>query len=108
MGLWVVLPLLVCMVIELSYKESFYAFTLEMAPKMQKKRSLYSFFYTISEVGGIYITLFSLLLAFNLMSKLQALYVYCAVATASYLCGIMKTLYAEPRPFWVSDDIQAF
>ncbi len=54
--------------------------------------------------GGVAIVL--LIAVFNMTNKLKALYIWAAFGLVCFLnVGVFKQLYAEPRPFWVSEDI---
>lgn len=72
---------------------------------MQKKKSLANFFLIISEIGSEKPVIFVLTLVYNLIPKLSALYMFCALATAAYTFDTMKVIYAEPRPYWINDNI---
>ena len=45
--------------------------------------------------------------SFNLMPKPAALYFWCAMSAIYYLDMELKSLYAEKRPYWVTDEISA-
>lgn len=44
---------------------------------------------------------------FNLTSKVNSLYITCAFSFQIYLSTLMKQLYGEPRPYWVSPNIES-
>ena len=74
---------------------------------MQKKKRLEGFFENISLVGEAFIPIAGLALIFNLCHKMSAVYIFAAFGFICYLnTSVMKVLYHEPRPFWVSPDIK--
>mmetsp|Transcript_8341 Transcript_8341/g.11541 ORF Transcript_8341/g.11541 Transcript_8341/m.11541 type:complete len:85 (-) Transcript_8341:945-1199(-) len=48
-----------------------------------------------------------MVLIFNMVAKPAALYLFCGIAFANYTMNQLKSLYGEPRPYWVSDEIWA-
>ena len=42
---------------------------------------------------------------FNSMAKPANLYFWCGITFANYTMNQLKSVYGEPRPYWVSDDI---
>jgi len=74
---------------------------------MQKKKRLHSFFSTLSELGSGQITVFLYGIVFNVANKPACLYLWCAFATVNYLQQLLKSIYSQDRPFWVSDDIHS-
>ena len=67
------------------------------------KKRLFGFFEGITLLGEAYLPLFFLVIVFNVTHKISALYMWIAFGFICYLnTGILKSLYAEPRPFWVS------
>ncbi len=86
------------------YRTSLYQKTLKDVPKMQQKKSLQEFFMEISWLGIEPPFLITLIL-FNLVSKINALYIWTAFSWALYMCCILKEVYGEPRPYWVSTEI---
>ena len=44
---------------------------------------------------------------FNTISKPASLYFWCAIAFANYTMNQLKSFYGEPRPYWVTDKIEA-
>jgi len=57
-------------------------------------------------MGEAEVAIVLLIVVFNLTNKLKALYIWGAFGLVCYFnVGILKQLYAEPRPFWVSEDI---
>lgn len=59
----------------------------------------------ISDLGDVFIPFIGLIAAFNLFHKMNALYLWTSFAFICYLNSILKSVYAEPRPFWKSEDI---
>jgi len=56
-------------------------------------------------LGEAQVAIFLLIVVFNLTNKLKALYIWAAFGFVCYTNVGMKSIYAEPRPFWLSDDI---
>jgi hypothetical protein len=101
-----VLPIIVVIAIEPLYRDSLYAKTLAEVPRMQSKKKLFGFFNGISMIGEAQVPLIGLLVVFNLINKIKALYLWAAFGLVCFInTGVLKTLYEEPRPFWVQDDI---
>jgi len=104
----VVLPLAICFLLEILYRDALWQKTLEDTPVMQKKTKMLPFFRTISDFGkgeilvGIYAVLF------NVMSKPAALYFACSIALTNFLMNELKSIYALPRPYWVEPSITSF
>lgn len=55
--------------------------------------------------GEIYTSGIALVVMFNLTNKMSALYIWTSYTVVVYLNGLFKSVYAEPRPFWLSDEI---
>ena len=72
---------------------------------MQEKKKLFNFFWTISEMGDWKANIAIAAIVFNVMSKPAALYVWVAAALMNFTKNMLKTWYAEPRPYFVSDEI---
>jgi len=73
---------------------------------MQLKKRLYGFFKTITMMGEAEISIFFLVILFNFTNKLKALYIWASFGLICFInVGVLKQLYAEPRPFWLSQDI---
>lgn len=53
--------------------------------------------------GSAYVVFMTV--CFNSMSKLSSLYFWCGMMFTNYTMNQLKSLYAEPRPYWVSDEI---
>ena len=52
------------------------------------------------------VPVFFLVIFFNLTNKMSALYMWAAFGFICWFnAGILKPIYAEPRPFWVSSEI---
>lgn len=49
-----------------------------------------------------------LVIAFNFVSKPAAAYIWFGQTFINFLMNQLKSLYAEPRPYWVSDEIKAW
>jgi membrane-associated phospholipid phosphatase len=104
--LYGILPLCALIAVEPFYRERLFQKTLEDVPKMQQKKRLYGFFESVTALGEFQIVLVGLIIAFNVTGKMKALYIWAAMGFCAYVnTGIMKNLYAESRPFWVSEDI---
>ena len=104
--LFAVLPILLIFCIEPLYRDSLYQKTLDEVPRMQLKKRLYGFFQTITFLGEAEICIIMLVFIFNLTNKLKALYIWAAFGFICYLnVGVLKNLYSQPRPFWVSENI---
>ena len=73
---------------------------------MQLKKRLYGFFKGITLLGEVEISIFVLVIIFNVTNKMKALYIWAAFGFVCFMnVGIFKHLYAQVRPFWVSENI---
>jgi hypothetical protein len=73
---------------------------------MQLKKRLYGFFKGITLLGEVEISIFVLVIIFNVTNKMKALYIWAAFGFVCFMnVGIFKHLYAQARPFWVSENI---
>ena len=105
--LLVVLPLLLVFVLEPFYRHPLFQLTLEDVPRMQTKKRLFGFFTAITFLGEAHIPLFAMfVIVFNTTHKLSALYIIASFGFICYLNTQLKSVYQEPRPFWVSEDIK--
>lgn len=59
----------------------------------------------MSELGDATLPFIGIIVVFNLCHKMNALYIWASFAFICYLNSALKSVYAEPRPFWVSNDI---
>lgn len=75
---------------------------------MQKKTKMLKFFQMISSLGKGDMILIVYAVLFNVMSKPAALYFACSISFTNYLMNQLKSLYGEPRPYWVSPVITSF
>lgn len=90
------------------YRESLFDKTIADVPKMQLKKRLQGMFEKISFVGEVEVSILMLFIIFNVMHKMKALYIWVAYGFMCFMnAGVLKSLYAESRPFWVSQDIKA-
>ena len=65
------------------------------------------FFEGITFLGEGWVPTVALVIVFNLTHKMSALYLWTSFGMICYLnAAILKSLYHEPRPFWVSSDIK--
>lgn len=48
---------------------------------------------------------FFLVLVLNVMPKPASLYIWCGVFFAMFTMNQLKSLYGEPRPYWVTDEV---
>ena len=104
--LFAILPLIIILATEPIYRESLFQKTLDEVPRMQLKKRLYGFFKGISFLGEVEISIVALVIIFNVTNKMKALYIWAAFGFVCYLnVGVFKHLYAQPRPFWVSENI---
>jgi hypothetical protein len=62
-------------------------------------------FQAISELGDIKSHIFLLAICFNVISKPAFLYLGCQFAFLNYLSQLLISVYNQPRPFWVSEQI---
>ena len=74
---------------------------------MQKRTSWKPTMLFVSDLGGFDAFKALLSLCFNLMPKPASLYFWCGIAFANFSLNQLKSAYAEPRPYWVSDEIVA-
>jgi membrane-associated phospholipid phosphatase len=57
-------------------------------------------------LGEVEISIVALVVIFNITNKMKALYIWAAFGFICFLnVGVFKHLYAQPRPFWVSENI---
>jgi membrane-associated phospholipid phosphatase len=71
----------------------------------QTNKKLFNFFWTISEIGDWKGTVLLAAVTFNIVSKPAALYFWVSGAFMLFGKTMMKTWYAEPRPYFVTEDI---
>lgn len=65
------------------------------------------FFEAITFLGEVHVPMAMLVVLFNLSHKMKVLYIWMAFGFICYLnSGILKSIYGEPRPFWLSPDIK--
>ena len=74
---------------------------------MQELTKLKPFFRTVTNLGQLPFVALFYVCSFNLMPKPTALYFWCAMPTVYFISNILKSLYAEDRPYWLTDDIMA-
>ena len=74
---------------------------------MQQVTKLKSFFEIVARLGQVPITFLFYIGSFNFMPKPAALYFWCAMAFMSYFGNSLKSLYANHRPYWDTDDIKS-
>lgn len=73
---------------------------------MQLKKRLDGFFKNITALGEVEISIIALVVIFNTTNKMKALYIWAAFGFVCFLnVGVFKHLYAQARPFWVSENI---
>jgi hypothetical protein len=97
------LPLLLIIAFEHLYKNSMFESTLNDVPKMQLKKRMAGFFTIFSSLGESHLPIIILITLFNLTNKMKALSLWFSFGFLCYLnSGILKSLYSDPRPFWVS------
>ena len=100
------LTLFIIFAIEPLYRDSLFEKTLNDVPRMQLKKRLFGFFLGVTRLGEASLSIIILIVIFNLTNKLKALYLWAAFGLLCYInVGILKQTYAEPRPYWVSEDI---
>ena len=93
--------------IEPLYTDALYDQTLADVPRMQMKKRLYGFFEIFTQLGETTVPIMVMTVLFNVTHKMKALYVWIIFGFACYLnASILKSIYAEPRPFWVSPNIK--
>lgn len=105
--LHVVLPLAIIFSIEPFYREPLYKASLSFAADIQKMEELKPFFQAISFMGSGGFYGFMCIVIFNVVSKPAALYIYSGIAFANYTMNQLKSIYGEPRPYWVTNDVKA-
>lgn len=59
----------------------------------------------ISEGGESYTHLVGAAIVFNLVPKPAALFIFSAYYLMDFVKNLFKSWYAEPRPYWISNDI---
>ena len=72
---------------------------------MQEITKLKGFFSTVSALGDFPFVLLFYIMTINFMPKPAALYLWCAMGSVYYISNILKSIYAQDRPFWISDEI---
>ncbi len=75
---------------------------------MQNKHRLKLMLLGFAELGSNVTMVVLCALIVNLVSKPAALYFLTSISLVSYSAQLMKAIYAQPRPYWVSDDIDSF
>ena len=103
--------LLLIIAIEPLYREPWYEWSLDWIVDVQDgaTEGAKSFWNVYTEVGlyGSIAGPIAYVLAFN-RDRERPVYYCLAALIASILTNLGKLLYADPRPFWSSDDIEAF
>jgi hypothetical protein len=74
---------------------------------MQNKHRLKILLLGFAEVGSNATMVVLCALMINLSSKPAALYFWTSLSLVSYSAQLMKAIYAQPRPYWVSDEIES-
>ena len=101
------LPLILVVAIEPLYKASLYQKTLLEVPRMQQKKRLEGFFSFMTALGEFEVPMIVCMVLFNLTHKMKAVYIFFAFGFYCYLnSGILKQVYSESRPYWVSEEIK--
>lgn len=103
----VALPLVLVFGFELLYRDSLFQTTLMDVPEMQTKKKLKPLMTKISAMGGFHATFAVMVVAFNLMSKPAAFYLISGTMFVQFASETLKSLYNNPRPYWVSDIIHS-
>jgi len=60
---------------------------------------------TMTTLGDVYLPLLSIILVFNFYSWCDSLYIWTTYGFIAYVNAQMKSVYADPRPFWASTAI---
>ena len=76
---------------------------MEEVPDMQEITKLKSFFTTVSAVGSSPLVDAFFILIFNFVPKPAALYFWVSLPTVYFITQVLKSLYSEDVPYWVSD-----
>ena len=103
----VVLPLAVVFLIEPFYREPLYKESLDLAPELQKYDEWKGLMQVVSFMGAGKFYAFILIASLNILPKLLSLYLFCGISFANYSMNQLKSFYGEPRPYWMSDHIEA-
>ena len=74
---------------------------------MQKKKRMKQFFLQISFISKVVVVPVTLLLSFNLVNRMSALYIWMSTGFVIYLTFILKSIYQEERPYWKDNQIDA-
>jgi membrane-associated phospholipid phosphatase len=90
------------------YRDPLWEQSLQDVPEMQKKTKMLSFFKMISSFGKGRILLVIYAVLFNVMSVPGALYFACAISFTNFSMNQLKSLYSQPRPYWISNNITSF
>ena len=101
----IVLPFALVYGLELLYREPLYKFSLDFAHDLQQSKKAEPFFGAISWLGAGQFYAFITVLIFNGVAKPAALYMFSGIVFANYTMNQLKSIYAEPRPYWVTDDV---
>lgn len=72
---------------------------------MQEITKLKSFFKTVAAVGSSPLIDAFFILVFNFLPKPAALYFWVSLPIVYFSTQVLKSLYAEDVPYWVSDEI---
>ena len=62
---------------------------------------------TVSALGTGKVYAIIMAVSYNIVPKYACLYLWCGIVFANYTMNQLKSLYGEPRPYWVSDQIEA-
>ena len=90
--------LILCCVSYPFWRSSMQKQSLEDIPVMQENTSLEPFFHVINWAGKDLMVQNYLVVAFNLMPKTKALYLWSTIAAVQYFSGLLEMVYNQPRP----------
>lgn len=101
------LPFAVIILVETRFRDPLFEKSLADIPLMQDKHRLKLLLLGFAEVGSNATMVVLCALMINLSSKPAALYFWTSLSLVSYSAQLMKAIYAQPRPYWVSDEIES-
>ena len=73
--------------------------------RLQKKKKMKEFFYKVGFVGNERVVLFVMILAYNSLPRMSALYIWTFTPLMMVLQAVLSGIYQQSRPFWQTNEI---
>ena len=100
--------LILIIIIEIFYRDPLFNKSLEIIPNLQSNQSVKGFWEVITTLGSEKVLIPFFLIFFNWYS-LSKSYLYLTILILSvYFDNVLKIIYSNPRPFWVSLTISKY